>query len=143
MRRRRAHIPSPTLTTAEVLRAIARPMDVDEGERAIERMTGASHAVMFASARGGLAAAVHVLAPGGRVGVPGYTCVAVPFAIKSEGARPVYADVDDRGLVPRDGWPEADVLLAQDTYGFESDLPEGTPTAVSYTHLTLPTTPYV
>jgi dTDP-4-amino-4,6-dideoxygalactose transaminase len=134
MRRRRAHIASPTLTTTEVLRAIARPMDIDEGERAIERLTGAAHAVMFASARGGLAAAVHVLAPGGRVGVPGYTCVAVPFAIESEGARPVYADVDNCGLVPRDGWPEADVLLAQDTYGFESALPEGTPTVCDSAH---------
>jgi dTDP-4-amino-4,6-dideoxygalactose transaminase len=134
MKRRRAHIPSPTLSTREVLRAIGRPAGVDEAERAIERITGAAHAIAFASARGGLAAAIHVLASGGRVGVPGYTCVAVPFAVESEGASPVYADVDARGLVPRDGWPAADVLLAQDTYGFESILPESPLVVCDSTH---------
>jgi len=50
----------------------------------------------LASARGAIAAALSAsgIGPGDDVVVTGYTCVAVPAAVRSVGARPVYADVD-------------------------------------------------
>jgi dTDP-4-amino-4,6-dideoxygalactose transaminase len=132
--RRRAHVPSPTVGGSELLRALARPMDVENCERAAERILGVPHAVVFGSARGGLAACVAVLAPEGRIGIPGYTCVAVPYAVEKGGGRPVYADVDERGLVPAGAWPEADALLLQDTYGFAAEVPPGRSVVRDATH---------
>ena len=120
---RRVHAPNATLGWSELLHALARPLDVTEAERSIERLTGAPHAVLFASARAAIAAAVASLAPGGRVAVPAYTCIAAADAVLHAGAQPVYADVDERGIVPADGWPDSDIVLVQDTYGFTAGFP--------------------
>lgn len=120
---RRAYVPNATLDTAELLAALAQPLDLDGAERTVARLTAAASAVLFESARGAIAAAVAVLAPGGRVAVPGYTCISVTNAVLYGGAELVYADVDGRGLVPAKGWPDCQLVLAQDTYGFPSDLP--------------------
>ncbi len=121
---RQAHVPSPTLSAREVLEALRRPLAVERAEHELERLTGMP-TVLFASARGALAAAVAVLAPEGSAALPAYTCMAVANAVVSAGAAPVWADVDSRGLVPAHGWPEADVCIAQDTYGFAAPLPHG------------------
>ncbi len=122
---RRVHVPNATLGWSDLLHALARPLDVTEAERAIERLTGAPHAVLFATARAAIAAAVASLAPGGRVALPAYTCIATADAVLHAGAEPVYADVDERGIVPADGWPDSDIVLVQDTYGFTAGFPEG------------------
>jgi dTDP-4-amino-4,6-dideoxygalactose transaminase len=122
---RRVHAPNATLGWGELLHAVARPLDVTEAERSIERLTGAPHAVLFASARAAIAAAVASLAPGGRVALPAYTCVAAADAVLHAGAEPVYADVDERGIVPAGGWPDSDIVLVQDTYGFTAAFPQG------------------
>jgi dTDP-4-amino-4,6-dideoxygalactose transaminase len=102
-----------------------RPLDVADAERTVERLTGALHAVLFESARAAIAAAVASLAPGGRVALPAYTCVAAADAILHAGAEPVFADVDERGIVPAGEWPDSDVVLVQDTYGFTAGFPQG------------------
>jgi dTDP-4-amino-4,6-dideoxygalactose transaminase len=123
---RHAHVPSPTLTVREVARALASPLEVAEAERRLEGLTGGP-TVLFASARGALAAAVEALAAGGSVAVPGYTCVAVANAVDAGGATAIWTDVDGRGLVSPDSWPDADLRLVQDTYGFPAPLPRGVP----------------
>ena len=122
---RRVHIPNATLGWSELLHALVRPLDVTDAERTIERLTGAPHAVLFESARAAIAAAVASLAPGGRVALPAYTCVATADAVLHAGAEPVYADVDERGIVPAREWPDSDVVLVQDTYGFTAGFPLG------------------
>jgi dTDP-4-amino-4,6-dideoxygalactose transaminase len=91
-------------------------------------------AVVFANARGALAAAIVALAPSGLVAVPAYTCVAVPDAVTRARGELVYADVDGRGLVPAGGWPASDVALVQDTYGFVSELPDDRHVVCDSTH---------
>ncbi|MGH9300022.1 MAG: DegT/DnrJ/EryC1/StrS family aminotransferase [Acidimicrobiales bacterium] len=122
---RRAHVANATLSPSELSRAVARPLPIDRAERLIEEMLEVDQAVLFASARGALAAAVGVLARKGTVALPAYTCVAVANAIRSGDATPIYVDVDQRGLVPVDRWPDADLVLVQDTYGFVSEPPAG------------------
>jgi dTDP-4-amino-4,6-dideoxygalactose transaminase len=117
-------VPSPTLSARELAVALARPLSAERAEQELERLTGMP-TVLFASARGALAAAFEVLAPGGSVALPAYTCMAVANAVASAGATPVWVDVDSRGLVPVDAWPKADVCVVQDTYGFEAPLPPG------------------
>lgn len=121
---RLAHVPCSSLSFAEVARALLRPLEVADAEEAAARLTGA-HAVLFASCRGALAAAVATLGDGGRVAICGYTCTAVPNGVRSGGAEPVYVDVDERGLVPAEAWPEADAVVVQDTFGFAAPIPEG------------------
>ncbi|MDQ2913769.1 MAG: DegT/DnrJ/EryC1/StrS family aminotransferase [Chloroflexota bacterium] len=99
-----------------------RPLDVDRAEHEIELLTNA-YAVLFSSARGALAGAVSTLKPEGTVAVPGYTCIAVPNAVKSAGCPITYADVDSRGIVRSRDWPKVDLVVAQDTYGFPAELP--------------------
>lgn len=131
---RRAHVANATLSPSEITRAVARPLAIDRAEHMIEEMLGVDNAVLFASARGAVAAAVGVLAPKGTVALPAYTCVAVANAIRSGHATPIYVDVDQRGLVPADRWPDADLILAQDTYGFVSDAPAGRPVVRDCAH---------
>src|SRR5687767_2616966 len=122
---RRVHVSNAALGWSELLQALVRPLDITEAERTIERLTGAPHAVVFASARAAIAAAVASLAAGGRVALPAYTCIATADAVLHAGAEPVYADVDELGIVPANGWPDSDVVLVQDTYGFTAGFPEG------------------
>src|SRR5690349_16356770 len=123
LRVRVAHVPNPTLTPLEVVRALLRPMDLHEAESAASKALGVSHAILFKSARGALAAACAALARDGEVALPAYTCIAVANAIRSAGAHPVYVDVDRRGLVPAAWWPQCDLVITQDTYGFRAQLP--------------------
>jgi perosamine synthetase len=120
---RRAHPPNATLSLRELTAALARPLSVDAAEHSLEDLLGI-HAVVFASARGALSAAVGAL-EGEEVAVPAYTCAAVANAVVSAGKRPVYVDVDHRGLVPLEAWPVDGVVVAQDTYGFRSEVPTG------------------
>ena len=122
---RRAHVPNATLAWSEVVRAAALPVDVAAAERRIVASAPGCHAVMFASGRGAIAAAVQALAPRGTVGVPAYTCIAVPNAVRTGGATCVFADVDACGLVPAAAWPDCDAVIVQDTYGFEAPTPRG------------------
>lgn len=121
---RLAHVQCASLTFREVATALLSPLDVAGAEDEVASLTGAS-AVLFASCRGALAAATAALAKGGRVAICGFTCTAVPNAIHSGGAKPVYVDVDERGLVPAAAWPEADAVVVQDTFGFAAPIPEG------------------
>ncbi len=125
---------SPTLAPREQLRALVRPCPVERAEGEVERLTGARSAVLFASARGAISAAVALLAPQGRVALPGYTCVAVANALISAGAEPVWVDVDARGLVRRGDWPEADLVITQDTYGFDAGVPGDRPAVRDASH---------
>ena len=65
---------------------------------------------------------------GDEVVVPAFTCVAVPNAIIYAGARPVYADIDERTftLDPVAAaaaiGPRTRVVLAQSTFGLSSDI---------------------
>lgn len=121
---RLAHVPCVSLSFGELAAALLRPLEVAAAEDELARLTGA-HAVLFASCRGALAAAVATLAGGGRVAISGFTCTAVPNAVHSGGAKPVYVDVDECGLVAANAWPPADVVVVQDTYGFIAPIPEG------------------
>src|SRR5215211_4772241 len=123
VRVRRVHVPNATLSLREIAGAIARPMSAAKAERRIAgRLGDGRHVVLFASARGAIAAAVSA-SGAATVAVPAYTCVATVNAVLSAGARPVYTDVGDQGLVPPDSWPPADLVLAQDTFGFVSAPP--------------------
>lgn len=121
---RLAHVPCASLSLREIASALLHPLEVADAEAEIARLTGA-HAVLFASCRGALAAAVATLSEGGCVAICGYTCTAVPNAIRSGGATPIYVDVDERGLVPAEDWPRADAVVAQDTFGFVAPIPAG------------------
>lgn len=118
-----ANAPAATLRVGEVVTALIRPLAVDEAERQIAALTGRREAVLFASARGALTAAIRALAPAERahVAIPAYTCVAVANAVRSAGGEISFVDVDKRGLVPSDSWPaNIDVAVTQDTYGFDA-----------------------
>lgn len=120
-------MPSATLGAAELLRAVIRPLEVARAERAIEAILGAPNAVLFASARGGLSAALAATGQHGPAGIPAYTCAAVANAALSAGRETVFTDVDERGLVPAGAWPEHVLPVVQDTYGFVAELPVGRP----------------
>src|SRR5437763_9351277 len=124
-RRRTAHVPNTTLSPGEVARAILRPLALERAEQEAAERIGLTDVVLFQSARGALSACVRALAGDRDVGVPAYTCAAVVNAVLSAGKTPVFVDVDSRGLVPREGWPEDDLPLVQDTYGFPADGPAG------------------
>jgi perosamine synthetase len=94
-----------TLSAAEVrltLRLFLRPPAAeaaaaeDAFEQSFARAVRAPHAVSFGSGRVALWAILRALqiGAGDEVIVPGYTCVAVPNAVRFSGARPVYADID-------------------------------------------------
>lgn len=136
---RTAHVPNTTLSLTDVVRALLGPVDIEEAEHEIEASFGC-HAVLFASARGALAAAIHVSWDGERVAVPAFTCAAVANAALSAGKRPVYVDVDERGLVPRDAWPDDALPVVQDTYGFLATDPLR-PFVRDMAHRALPTGP--
>lgn len=111
-------MPSPTLGVATLARAAIAPPAVDSSEAAVARLLPDRQAVLFASARAALAAAIRAVAgDSGLVQVPAYTCVAVPNAIRSADCRPDWVDVDGLGL-PRFTGDGASALLMQDTFGF-------------------------
>jgi perosamine synthetase len=65
-------------------------------EEAFAQVVQVPHAVSFGAGRVALWAILRALGigAGDEVVVPGYTCVAVPNAVRFTGARPVYADID-------------------------------------------------
>src|SRR5438309_12079248 len=94
-----------TLSAAEVqlamglyLRPLAREPGsaVDAFERALGQAVHAPHATAFGTGRVALWAILHALGldEEDEVVLPGYTCVAVPNAVRFAGARPRYADID-------------------------------------------------
>jgi dTDP-4-amino-4,6-dideoxygalactose transaminase len=124
VRLRRAHVPNPTITGRELARAVVLPAGCERAETRLAASLGVEHVVTFASARGALTAALSVVGRPGPVAMSGYTCVAVLNSVHSAGRSARFIDVDDRGLVPAASWPEdAAVVIAQDTYGYECELP--------------------
>jgi dTDP-4-amino-4,6-dideoxygalactose transaminase len=119
---RTAHVPNTTLSPTEVVLALLRPLDVPAAERRIEATLGC-RSVLFASARGALAAAIEVTCANGAVAVPAFTCAAVANAVLSAGKQPVYVDVDGCGLAPAGAWPRNALPIVQDTYGFSAPTP--------------------
>lgn len=94
-----------TLSGAEMrlaLRLYLRPPPAEPGvsveafEHAFARAVSVPHAIAFGSGRVALWAILRALGTGAddEVVIPGYTCVAVPNAVRFAGARPVYADID-------------------------------------------------
>src|SRR5574341_157217 len=73
---------------------------VETLEREWERYLPVRRAVCFGSGRLSLYALLEGLGigRGAEVIVPGFTCVVVPNAVLYAGARPVYADIDERSL---------------------------------------------
>lgn len=132
---RRAHVPDTTLTVRELVAGVFRPIDVEQAESelaAISREQG--EFVLFASARGALTATLEILAPKGRIAIPGFTCTAVANAILSAGGEPVYVDVGDDGLVGIESWPACDLAIVQNTYGFPAPVPNGSSVIVDTAH---------
>jgi dTDP-4-amino-4,6-dideoxygalactose transaminase len=94
-----------TLSTVEIrlaMRLYLRPICMHPGraveafEQAFARAVRAPHAVAFGTGRVALWAILKAqgIGAGDEVVIPGYTCVAVPNAVRFAGARPVYADID-------------------------------------------------
>src|SRR5262245_18494440 len=130
-----------TLSAAEVrlaLRLFLRPVSAEPGravgafERAFAEAVEVPHAASFGSGRVALWAILHALGigAGDEVIVPGYTCVAVPNAVRFAGARPAYADIDPRTFnltansCERVPTPDARALVVGHTYGLPAPMEE-------------------
>jgi dTDP-4-amino-4,6-dideoxygalactose transaminase len=128
-----------TLSTAEVrlaLRLFVRPLSSEPGravaafESAFADAVRVPHAAAFSSGRVALWAILQAigLGEGDEVIVPGYTCVAVPNAVRFAGGRPVYADVDPRTFnvtaesCRRVLTPRARALVVGHTYGLPAPM---------------------
>jgi perosamine synthetase len=120
---RHAHVPSATLRLSMLARATLSPRSVESSEAELGDLLGGRQAVLFASARGALTAAIRAtVTEGAVVQLPAYTCVAVPNAVRSAGCRPDWVDVDSAGR----SQPVADrgaAVLTQDTFGFPAGAP--------------------
>lgn len=111
-------MPSASLRVRMLARVALSSRSLEACEADLGRLLGGRHAVLFASARGALAAAVAVtVRPDGTVQLPAYTCVAVPNAVRSADCQPAWADVDGLGR-PRFGGDGVEAVITQDTYGF-------------------------
>jgi dTDP-4-amino-4,6-dideoxygalactose transaminase len=119
---RTAHVPNTTLALREIVGALLRPLDPAVAEQQIGSALGCN-AVLFASARGALAAAIEALHAGEDAAVPAFTCAAVANAVLSAGKHPVYVDVDACGLVDATSWPAEALPIVQDTFGFPAPTP--------------------
>lgn len=88
-----------------------------EGELAA--WTGRGHAVALGSGTDALAFALLAagIGPGDEVLVPAFTFIATASAVLRVGARPVFGDVDDDGLLDLDRAPRADAVIAVGLYG--------------------------
>ena len=91
---------------------------------------GCQGAVAFPSARSGLYALLkaHGVGRADDVIVTGFTCIAVPDAVRYAGARPVYADIDARSYAMRPDeverllGPRSRVLVIQHTLGLSAEV---------------------
>lgn len=125
--RRLLHVPSADWTVRQAIRALlggAGPGSVRDLESVAARSLGGP-VVAFGSARAALAVSVQLLAgPGRTVFVPAFTCVAVPNAVRTAGARIRWVDVVGPNIdveeVLRIGQP-GDSVIAQHTYGVPID----------------------
>jgi dTDP-4-amino-4,6-dideoxygalactose transaminase len=101
------------------------PEPVARYEAAFAAWNGSPGAVAFASGRAALAAVLRALAlpPGAEVVVPGYTCVAVPDAVRAAGLTPVFADIEletfglDAARLPQRLGPRSGAVVLQHLYG--------------------------
>jgi dTDP-4-amino-4,6-dideoxygalactose transaminase len=98
-------------------------MSVESAEREIALLLEVPHIVLFASARGALAAAVSCVAKGKAVTIPAFTCMAVPNAVIAGGGTCQYVDVNHAGLVEPSSWSAESTIIVQDTFGFIAQLP--------------------
>jgi dTDP-4-amino-4,6-dideoxygalactose transaminase len=130
-----------TLSSVEMrlaLRLYLRPIPLEPSlaveafESVFARAVAVPHAIAFGTGRAALWAILQALGIGAEdeVVVPGYTCVAVPNAVRFAGARPVYADIDpqtfnvtaatcERVLTPR-----TRALVVAHTYGLPAPMGE-------------------
>jgi dTDP-4-amino-4,6-dideoxygalactose transaminase len=116
-------VPSATLGFSMLARAALSSSSVESSEAALVSLLSGRQAVLFASARGALTAAVRAtVADRGVVQLPAYTCVAVPNAVCSAGCQPGWVDVDALGR-PRFTADGAAALMTQDTFGFPCTAP--------------------
>src|SRR5712692_8406277 len=130
-----------TLSSAEMrlaLRLYARPLSANPGlaveafECIFARAVTVPHAIAFGTGRAALWAILRALDVGAEdeVVVPGYTCVAVPNAVRFAGARPVYADIDRRtfnvtaATCERVLTPRTRALVIAHTYGLPAAMHE-------------------
>ena len=130
-----------TLSAAELrltLRLLLRPPAAEAGaaedafEKAFARAVRVPHAVSFGSGRVALWAILRALriAEGDEVIIPGYTCVAVPNAVRFSGAQPVYADIDPltynvtAASCERIVTPRTRALVVGHTYGLPAPMAE-------------------
>ena len=70
---------------------------IEEFENKFAKYISVKHAVSFSSARNGLILLLQQfgISKGDEVVLPSFTCPAVPFAIESVGAKPIFVDVDN------------------------------------------------
>jgi perosamine synthetase len=115
----------------EVLRSdwLTTGPKVDEFERALERFTGAAHAVVIANGTAALHAAMAALGigPGDEVIVPAITFVASANCVVYHGGTPIFADVEadtlliDPADVARKITPRTKAIVAVDYGGHPCD----------------------
>src|SRR5437764_7738 len=128
-----------TLSAAEVrlaLRLFLRPLSGEVGrtveafESDFAEVVDVPHAAAFGSGRVALWAILRAMGVGvdDEVIVPGYTCVAVPNAVRFAGARPVYADIEARTFnvtaesCERVLTPRTRALVVGHTYGLPAPM---------------------
>ncbi len=122
---RKLNVPSPTVGVREAAGALVRPLGLERAEAACAALTGEPHAVLFASARGAIAAAAACVAGTREVTMPAYTCIAVANGMRSAGVPYGFVDVSPDGTAPAAAFAGAEVALVQDTYGFAAEVPAG------------------
>lgn len=90
---------------------------------------GVSHAVSFASGRAALTAVLssYDIRKGDEVLLQAFTCVAVPNAVLSVGARPIYVDIQEDLTLDPDGiakniTAKSKAIIVQHTFGIPSDM---------------------
>lgn len=98
-------------------------------EQWFRQFFGVSHAISFNSGRGALFGILKVLdiGNGDEVVLQAFTCVAVPNAIISAGAKPVYADVDEQLTIDVKDLEEkiskkTKAIIVQHTFGIPAKL---------------------
>jgi perosamine synthetase len=130
-----------TLSTTEALLALRLFLQppkenaigaIDTFESEFAAAVGTSHAVSFGTGRVALGAILRAIGiiDSSEVVVPGYTCVAVPNAVRFTGARPVYADIDPltfnvtASSCARVLSPRTRALVVAHTYGLPAPMDE-------------------
>mgnify|MGYP002623164870 CR=1 FL=1 len=103
---------------------------VNELEVAIGEMHGLSNGIAFSQAREGLLAILKALKikEGDEVLIQGFTCIVLPNAIISAGAKPIFVDIDketlsmDTDLIEQKITSRTKALILQHSFGFPADI---------------------